>query len=168
MHLLNFFISLFSANLKWSPLAAWPLMQKRCCSVRRVATFTCSMCRPSPWRTKLSTRMSSCRSKSLTIFMINSLASGKCIEGLVQDCSNSSALAMELLQSSTTPSVCGGTLIPILVIDSSSTSCEITLGWIIQDPIEEKSTTGWCYQATSHQATNHHLNQCWPTSSIAT
>ena len=43
------------------------------------------------------------------VFVLHGDASGKEIshmDGLVQDCSNSSALAMELLQSSTKPSIC--------------------------------------------------------------
>ena len=41
----------------------------------------------------------------MPVWLVDSLADLH-VDGLVQDCSNSSALAMELLQSSTKPSMC--------------------------------------------------------------
>ena len=51
----------------------------------------------------------------------------------------------------------------ILLIDASSTSCEIALSEMPQSPVDIMSTLvqvmAWCRQATSH-----YLNQCWPSS----
>ena len=49
----------------------------------------------------------------------------------------------------------------ILQIKFMSTSCRISLKWMLQDTFDDKSTlvqvTAWCYQAASH-----YLSQCWP------
>ena len=46
-----------------------------------------------------------------------------------------------------------------------STSCEICLRWVLQNPINDNSTLvqeiAWY-----HQATSHHLSQCWPRSML--
>ena len=69
-------------------------------------------------------------------------------DSLVQDCSNSSALTMELLQSCTKPSIW------------YCISCEIALRWMPQDLIEYYSTLVQV-MAWGHQATSHCLSQCW-------
>ena len=72
----------------------------------------------------------------------------------MQDCSNSSASAMELLQSCTKP---------LIHIDILSTFHETAPEWMFQDHINDRSTLvqvmTWCRQAPSH-----YLSQCWPRS----
>ena len=51
----------------------------------------------------------------------------------------------------------------IFVIEGWGYSCEIAMGWMSQDPIDDKSilvqVMRWCRQATSH-----YPSQCWPSS----
>ena len=54
---------------------------------------------------------------------------------------------------------------PVFVIDGWGLSCDTALGWMSQDPIDDKSTSvqvmSWCRQETSH-----YLSQCWPISML--
>ena len=105
------------------------------------------------------------------------------IDGLVQDCSISNALAMEILQSCTKPSICKSHLMQFSPINSLApgrseynsenvifnlglltgifrSSYDNALQWMPQVLTDDKSTLvpvmAWCRQATSH-----YLSQCW-------
>ena len=94
----------------------------------------------------------------IAVHGINILASGRCdsnfksvifehIDGLVQDCSISCALPIEILQSCTKLSTC----------------YEIALRWMLQNTFDWKAklfqVMAWC-----HQATSHYLSQYLPKS----
>ena len=50
----------------------------------------------------------------------------------------------------------------ILLIDISSTSCEIGHWWVPYNLINDKSTLLVQMRALCHQATSHCLSKCWP------